>query len=121
MPEEFAQFDSQLLDPHGVHGTPLQFPGFEGIPWRGANPEEGYRRSTDPAHMQPRVGCTVFVDALDLNLEADRKRYTDVYQIIANRYGRLGEDRQMPAEPGKFPKVLLRWYLLYTYTSPQRR
>ena len=78
--------DQALLDPsNGQRNSLATLPGFGGLPFRGVIPD---RKEDDPEHMQPKQGCRVHIEILEMNDEKDRKR---TRYLIVPRVVRLRE------------------------------
>jgi len=107
------EIDSALVDPSkGQRDMAPMFPGVEGIPFRGVVPD---LKNDDPETLQPKQGCRVHVEILDMSDEKDLKRMEAVYSMYANGTAMISsEDRQWIPED-KTWKVFLRWADLYMY------
>jgi hypothetical protein len=109
--------DSVLLDPSaGQRELPPHFPGYEGLPFRGAPPD---LKRDDPANAQPQVGATVHVDILNMADDGQRRRLESIYQLVANGYAMISaEERAYDENIGSW-RIFVRWAELYTY-DPSR-
>lgn len=105
--------EGKLIDPsNGQRDMPAVFPGAEGLPFRGHIPDV---KADDPEHLQPKQGCRVHVEILELDKEADRKRMANVYTLVANGTAVISaEEREYDPEIKSW-RVLLRWADLFMY------
>lgn len=106
-----------LVDPSkGQRNRDPIFPGVDGLPFRGVVPD---LKNDDPTPIQPKQGCRVHVEILDMSDEKDRERMEQIYSMYANGTAMVSsEDRQWIPED-KTWRVFLRWADLYMY-NPTR-
>lgn len=105
--------DSVLLDPSaGQRNNPPVFPGYEGIPFRGAVPD---LKQDDPQHAQPQIGAKVRIDVLDMADNEDRNRLAAIGQLAANGYAVVSKEDIKYDPDTKNWRVFIRWAELYAY------
>ena len=109
------ELERSLLDPHNVHDKPFVFPGYDGVPFRGAVPT---LKDNDP--IQPDTsGRQVLIECLNLAEPEHQSRYQDICQLIGNGFAELSyEERQYDPDVKNW-RVLIRWMLKYAY-MPKR-
>lgn len=105
----WAAFDPLLLDPHNVMRQPLQFPGWEGLPFRGSSIS---RKEDDP---EPEPAFESHVDILSLWEPAHLDRYRQIHQLRANGVAIVEDEKPQWIADKMNWHIFIRWQLVFSH------
>lgn len=106
-----------LVDPSkGQKNMDPIFPGQDGLPFRGIVPD---LKKDDPEHLQPKQGCRVHVEILNMSRSKDRERMEKIYSMYANGTAIISDEERQWIPERRTWRVFLRWADVYMY-NPAR-